>query len=167
MKKKQTQQEREAIRRSDKLELQKRIRVVQDYILQDHLTIDIINQCIHQWGVTERQAYRYLWAAKLFFIEKEKETVEKKRAVYLARKKKLLRDMDPQEKKTAAGVTAVNRVLDSMAKMEGITTDTLKLVGDPDNPIHSVSKENVIDYSSLSEKELLTLKKLHDKAAKG
>lgn len=159
------QAEREIRRRSDKLELQKRIRVVQDYILQDHLTVDIINQCIVQWNVTERQAYRYLWAAKLFFIEKDKSDVEKKKAIYLARKKKLLRDMDPQEKKTAAGVSAINRVLDSMAKLEGVTYDTVKLIGDPDNPVHTVAKETPFNYSNLSEKELLTLKKLHDKAA--
>lgn len=153
-------------RQADKLELAKRIRVVQEWILQDHTTIDIINQSQSKWNITERHAYRYLWAAKQFFIEKETVNLERKKAYYISRKKKLLRDMNPAEKTTAAGVAAINRVLDSMAKMEGVTTDIVKLIGDKDNPIHTVVVDNGIDYASLTEEELLTLKKLHDKAAK-
>lgn len=143
---------KEKRRKSDKIETARRIRVIQDWILQDHTTFDIITQCKTQWQVEERQAYRYLWAAKQFFIEKETLNIERKKAYYLARKKKLLRDMNPDEKKTAAGVAAVNRVLDSMAKMEGITTDTLKLIGDPNHPIKTVSEvaySSSIDYTKL------------------
>ena len=159
----QTEQQKK--RKADKIESAKRIRIIQDWIMQDHMTMDIINQSMQQFGIESRQAYRYLWAAKKFFEEKETESFERKRSFYLARKKKLLRDMNPEEKKTAAGVSAINRVLDSMAKLEGVSVDTVKLVGDKDNPIHTVTKNQGIDYSLLTEKELITLKKIHDKAA--
>jgi hypothetical protein len=138
---------------SDRLELQTRIRAVQEWILQDYLTCDIIANCVKTWGITERQAYRYLWAANRFFAEKDKLSLEQKRAYYLAKKKKLLRDMKPEEKKSAAGVVAVNRVLDSMAKLEGVTVDTLKLIGDPNQPVKTqttVEFSSPIDYSKLS-----------------
>lgn len=137
---------------SDKLELAKRIRAVQEWILQDYITSDIIANCTSQWSVTERQAYRYLWAANRFFAEKDKLSLEQKRAYYLAKKKKLMRDMKPEEKKTPAGVVAINRVLDSMAKLEGVTVNTLRLIGDPDNPIKTESKvafTSPVDYSKL------------------
>ena len=148
------EQEKTNKRKIDKLELSRRIRIIQDWILQDHVTTDIIHQSLLQWpGISERQAYRYLWAAKQFFIEKESENLDRKRAYYLARKRKLLRDMNPDEKKTAAGVAAANRVLDSMAKLEGVSTDTFKLIGDPDKPIVSETKvaysSESIDYTKL------------------
>lgn len=138
--------------KSDKIELEKRIRNVQEWILQDNVTNDIITQCVSTWGVTTRQAYRYLWAANKFFEEKNKLSIERKRAYYMARKKKLLREMTPGEKKTAAGVAAINRVLDSMAKMDGITMDTFKVIGDPLLPLRTVTESvytTQIDYSKL------------------
>lgn len=147
--------------KTDKIELQKRIRSVQEWILNDYVTADIIANCVSTWSVTERQAYRYLWAANRFFAEKDKLSVERKKAFYLARKKKLLRDMNPAEKKTAAGVVAINKVLDSMAKLDGVSVDTLKVVGDPAQPLRSVSDvtytSSSIDYSNLPTELLKTL----------
>jgi hypothetical protein len=138
---------------ANKIELEKRIRQVQEWILMDNAVHDILTQCIQSWNVSKRQAERYVWAARQFFIEKTQESFEKKRAYYLARKRKLIRDMDPKEKKTAAGVAAVNRVLDSMQKLEGVSTDTLKLIGDPEKPLITETKvaysSEFIDYSTL------------------
>lgn len=140
--------------KTSKVELQKRIRSVQEWILSDFITADIVINCINSWNVTERQAYRYLWAANRFFAEKDKLSLERKKAYYLARKKKLLRDMNADEKKTAAGVVAINKVLDSMAKLDGITIDTLKVIGDAAQPLRSVSEvaysSAFVDYSKLS-----------------
>jgi|GEM_PF-1776484 len=139
--------------KTSKIELQKRIRIVQEWILQDYVTTDIITECVKKWDITDRQAYRYLWAANRFFEERDKLTAERKKAYYIARKKKLLRDMNPEEKKTAAGVAAVNRVLDSMAKLDGLTPETLKVVGDPERPIKTITEAKItsthIDYSKL------------------
>jgi len=145
---------KETKRKIDKIALAKRISAVQDWILQDLSTTDIIIKSIAKWKITDRQAYRYLWAANRFFQEKDKLSIERKKAYYMARKKKLLRDMNADEKKTAAGVVAANRVLDSMLKLEGITTETLKVIGDPDNPITTVS--SVITPTNVDYKKLPT-----------
>lgn len=137
---------------STKLELQKRIRIIQDYILRDFDTPDIITECIKLWGITDRQAYRYLWAANRFFGEKSKITLQRKTEFYLARKRKLIRDMDPEEKKSAAGVAAIDRVLNSMAKLEGVSVHTVKVIGDPAHPIRTVAENTYtsnVDYSKL------------------
>lgn len=153
-------------KRIDIIEYKKRIRVVYDWILQDHITSDIVQQCVANWNISERQAFRYINEANKLFEDDNVLSIKQKAAYYLSRKKKLLRDMNPGEKKTAAGVVAINKVLDSMARLEGITVDTLKLIGDPDQPIHShETVEHKIDYSDLSEQELLTLQKIHAKAA--
>lgn len=140
-------------RKTDKVELSKRIRIIQDWILQDHVTMDIINQSMNMWKINERQAYRYLWAAKKFFEEKDTTSIQRKVAYYIARKKKLLREMSPEEKKSAAGVAAVNRVLDSMAKLEGVTMETIKLIGDPERPVVTKSEvsytSSFVDYTKL------------------
>jgi hypothetical protein len=139
--------------KSDKIQLQKRIRAVQEWILQDFITTDIITNCINTWGVTERQAYRYLWAANRFFQERDKLSLDRKRAYYLARLKKLLRDMDPKEKTTAAGTTAIKSVLTAMAKLDGVNIETLKLIGDPTHPLRTIAEvaytSASIDYSKL------------------
>lgn len=137
---------------STKQELQKRINYIQELLLQDFETRNIIALAKKKWKVTQRQAYRYLWAANLFFVEKSKQTLERKVAFYLARKRKLLRDMDSTEMKSPTGVVAVNKVLDSMAKLEGVSIETLKLIGDPKQPVATVSQvgyTSTIDYSQI------------------
>jgi len=148
---------------STKLELQKRISYVQDLLLKDYETRSVIANVRRKWKVTERQAYRYLWAANIFFQEKSKQNLERKVAFYLARKRKILRSMSEEEKKTSAGSLVVSKILDSMARLEGVSVETLKLVGDPKNPITTVSQvgyTSSVDYSKLPTpflKELLRL----------
>lgn len=138
---------------SDQLEMIRRIRIVADWVLQDHLSADIISYCVSKWGVSERQGYRYLEAALDELKEKSERSLEQKKAYYISRKRKLIRDMDPGEKKTAAGVAAIDKVLNGMAKLEGIQFNTLKLVGDPDQPITTELRANIahhhIDYTKL------------------
>src|SRR6185295_15576171 len=106
---------------STKLELQKRISYVQDLLLKDYETRSVIANVRRKWKVTERQAYRYLWAANIFFQEKSKQNLERKVAFYLARKRKILRSMSEEEKKTSAGSLVVSKILDSMARLEGVS----------------------------------------------
>lgn len=139
--------------RANKAETQRRIRIIQEWILQDYVTSDIIQQACQTWNITARQAYRYLYYANRFFQEKDQLSLQAKVSYYVARKKKLLREMDPAERRTAAGVAAANKVLDSMAKMQGVTMETIKLIGDPKQPVHTETKTNYtsqnIDYANL------------------
>jgi hypothetical protein len=143
-----------SIPRASKLETAERVRYVQELILNDYASGDIIKAIIQKWGVTERQSYRYLWAANAFFEEKNELSLTRKKAVYKARKLKLLRNMDPAEKKTAKGVAAINKVLDSMAKLDGITfnePDSVKVNVSTNNTVSTTSTLSTsIDYSALS-----------------
>ncbi|MBK7885486.1 MAG: hypothetical protein IPJ81_18100 [Chitinophagaceae bacterium] len=114
--------------RASKIEAKERIRYVQELILNDIGSHDIIRAVISKWDISERQAYRYLYLANKEFEDKCKSSIEHKKAFYKARKLKLIRNMDAAEKKTAAGVTAVNKILDSMAKLDGINIDKLEVI---------------------------------------
>ncbi len=113
--------------KASNLEAQERIRHVQELILNDIGTQDIIRAIVAKWGITDRQAYRYLESANKEFVEKNQVSLERKKAYYKARKLRLIRNMNPEEKKTAAGVAAINKVLDSMAKLDGINIDKLEV----------------------------------------
>lgn len=113
--------------RASQIETSERTRYVQELILNDIGTQDIIRAIMAKWNISDRQAYRYLDMANKEFEEKKQLSLERKKAFYKARKLKLIRNMDPDEKKTAAGVTAINKILDSMAKLDGINIDKLEL----------------------------------------
>lgn len=137
---------------STRIETLERIRYVQECLLNDYESGVILKSVTDKWGVTERQGYRYLWAAWRFFENEKKKSIEAKTAYYLNRKRRLIREMDPKEKKTAAGVRTIDKVLNGMAKLEGVSVNTLKLIGDPDKPVSTVStviSPQTIDYSKI------------------
>lgn len=139
--------------RASKAQLWERIRNTQELILMDYSTIDIVQSIMTSTGVCERQAKRYYSLALKFLQEKDKQNIEIRKSYYLARKRKLLRNMDPKELRTAAGVTAANKILDSMAKLEGVQVDTVKLIGDKDQPLHTINQHaystESVDYNKL------------------
>ncbi|TZF84526.1 hypothetical protein FW774_05930 [Pedobacter sp. BS3] len=121
--------------KSTKVEKAKRIRTVQEWIMDDHNTVDIIRSAVARWDVSERQAERYYSEAFTLFKELTEKSIESKKAYYLQRKKKLIREMDPAFKKTPSGVRAINKVLDSMAKLDGIMIDKLEVTGKDGVPL--------------------------------
>lgn len=133
---------------STKVETAKRIRYVQECLLEDIPSSDIQKAIVEKWSVTERQARRYIWAANKFFVEKYEKKAAEKKAYYIQRKKKLLREMDPKERKTARGVMAANKVIDSMAKIDGVLVENT--VHEFKNPVEvKATFESKIDYSTL------------------
>ena len=118
-------------------ELKTRHRLVMEWILEDHTYTDIIKSILGKWDVSERQAARYYADAYKLLSDSEPDTnkIEYKKNYYLQRKKKLIRDMNPAEKKTAAGAAAINRILDSMAEIEGIKVNKHELTGKDGAPI--------------------------------
>lgn len=112
-----------------------RIRAVQEWILEDHPYSDIIKSIVNKWGISIRQAERYHHLAMRFFEDKHALSMERKKAYYIQRKKKIIRDMDPQFKKTPSGARAINKILDSMAKLEGVVIDKIELSGKDGIPL--------------------------------
>ncbi len=109
--------------RATKKQLSDRINYAFELMMNDFAPSQIHQILLEKYGVTKRQAERYLYCANLFLEEKTEVSRKRKLAWYKARKFRLLRDMDPKEKKTAAGVRAIDGVLNSMAKLEGLMID--------------------------------------------
>lgn len=103
-----------------------RVRTVQEWLLQDHSTGDIVRQGVKMWNVSERQIKRYIDKAKVGFRELNEDVIEKKRAYYLQRSKKILRDLEIKHKNTPSGVFAQMAVLQFQAKIEGIMVDKVE-----------------------------------------
>jgi hypothetical protein len=114
---------------STKGDLDSRIRKVQEWLMADHMNGDIVDFCVNSWDVSRRQAYRYIGKAMEAFKESNEKSVDQKKNYYLARKRKLIHDMPDAYKKTPAGVAAINRVLDSMAQLEGLSIKKVELTG--------------------------------------
>ncbi|RKD19002.1 hypothetical protein BCY91_14085 [Pelobium manganitolerans] len=129
---------------SSQLEKYKRIRTVQEWILEDYTFTDIVRSCVSKWDISVRQAERYYSEAFREFKEKEEQSVDALKSYYKKRKMKLIREMDPVLKKTPSGVRAVNKVLDSMAKLDGIMIDKVELTGKDGTPLPSEVKITVV-----------------------
>ncbi|HJV19297.1 MAG TPA: hypothetical protein VJ552_05405 [Sediminibacterium sp.] len=100
-----------------------RVRAVQEWLLQDHQTTDIIRQGTQLWNVSKRQVQRYIDTAKEGFREANEDVIEKKKAYYIQRSKKMLRDLEARHKNTPSGIFAQMAVLQFQAKIEGVMVD--------------------------------------------
>jgi hypothetical protein len=105
--------------KSNKIEFEKRVRAVQEWILQGYATCDIIKQCTITWNVGSRQAFKYYSKAFDEFKEANKNTIEAKKSYHIAVRKKLFRDLKMKEE--PIGARTALRIMDSMARIEGIT----------------------------------------------
>ena len=94
-----------------------------EWMLQGHMTKDIIANCAAQWQVDERQAYKYIKACKKEFADSRKGQISDRIDFYLAAKMKLYNEME--DKKTPKGASVANDILDSMARLEGAITEKL------------------------------------------
>jgi hypothetical protein len=106
----------------DKLEKEKRIRIIQEWMLQDHITNDIVNKCVLSWGISDRQAMRYIADAKKGFSKATEKKLDQRMNYHIQRRNKLLRDLDPQYRKTPEGIRAQLKVLSDIAKLEQLYT---------------------------------------------
>lgn len=136
----------------DKLEMQRRIRIVQEYILQDHITTDIVNNCVKQWGISERQAMRYIAAANEAFAKITEHRLEKRLNYHIQRRHKLLRDLGEQFKKTPAGISTQLNILEDIAKLEKLYTIKVEHTGENGKPIETNTTHKVIFESYAPER---------------
>lgn len=102
----------------DKDEKERRVRAVQEWILQGYATSDIIKQATISWSITERQAYKYHKCAFEYFKEANETKVEQKKAYHIELRKKLFRDLKMKE--LPIGARTALRIADSMARIDGV-----------------------------------------------
>lgn len=130
--------------KSDILEKQRRVRIVLDWILQDHITSDIVNYSIKQWGISERQAMRYIGMANEEFSKITEKRVEKRLNYHIQRRHRLLRDLGEAHKKTPAGISVQLNILEDIAKLEKLYTIKVEHSGQDGKPIQTESTHKVI-----------------------
>lgn len=109
-------------RKTDSIEYEKRIRVVQEWIIDDWPYSDIVTQIVAKWDIQERQAKRYIKDAKERWVEDEQEVLDKKRAMKIMSLKKLKRSLQERFKGTPQGISAVLGVEKELIKLEGLET---------------------------------------------
>ena len=107
-------------KRVDAVEYEKRIRIVQEWIIDDWPYIDIIAQIVKNWDLTDRQAKRYIKDARERWVADEKEEMQKQRAMKIMSLKKLKRSLHDRYKGTPQGITAVLNVEKELIKLQGM-----------------------------------------------
>lgn len=132
----------------DLAEKDKRIRQVQEWLLQDFITADILRQCVTRWGVSQRQGARYLADARKTFETITEKNLAKRLNYHLHRRTKLLRDIDPKYKNQPQGIAAQLAVLRDIADLEQLYKAKLEVSGPDGKPIKTQTTHRVIfeDY---------------------
>ncbi len=102
----------------EKSEVEKRVRNVQEWILRGYPTSDIIKQLSKNYKITERQSYRYYKKAFELFKKENEREIEEKKAFHLEIRRKLYKDLS--KKDSATGASVALRIIDSMARIEGL-----------------------------------------------
>lgn len=100
--------------KADNAEKLRRIRTIQEWLLQGHSSTQIVATITSKWDLSERQGYRYVSDAYGQFKEDTKEKSKARKAYHLAARQRLLQkvlDRDP-------GLAL--KVLQDMGKLEGM-----------------------------------------------
>lgn len=104
----------------DKIEYEKRVRIVQEWILEDWPSCDIIAQIVQKWGLEDRQAKRYISEARKRWADDDREVIDRKRRIKIMSLKKLKRSLQDRYKGTPQGINAVVAVEKEIIKLEGL-----------------------------------------------
>lgn len=131
------------------MEQQRRIRIVQEWLLQDFTSNDIAQQCVAKWGISERQAHRYISWANEGFAKITEKKLEKRLNYHIQRRQKMLRDLDDKYKKHPAGLSVQLDILQDIAKLEKLYTLKIEHSGPDGAAIQTESTHKVIfeDYA--------------------
>lgn len=106
--------------KTDNIEIDKRIRAVQEWLVDDYPISDIIANCIQKWGIQDRQAKRYIKEARNRWAEKEHPKIEQKLSLRVESLKKLKRSLAEKFKGTPPGIFAQLAVEKEIIKLESL-----------------------------------------------
>lgn len=146
----------------DKIEKQKRIRMVMEWIIDGYPYQDIVTQIVNKWGIKERMAKRYIAEAREEWTKYPEENLIKKRRLLIERLNKLRRSLAEKHKGTPEGINAVLRIDALISKLEGLEPPKrMELTGKDGQPIETQAVD-AFDYENMSPEllqELLKYKK--------
>lgn len=127
-------------KKSDQLEITRRLRQVQEWILQSHTYVDIVKQSINTWGVCERTAKYYIAQAEKQWKDNEISDMKILRARAIQKRLKLARSMSEEEKKTARGIRTLLELEKDMDKLRGLYVDKHALTDTDGNELGLIEK---------------------------
>lgn len=104
-----------------RIEHEKRLRMVQEWIIDDWPSCDIVIQSVAKWGVSDRQAKRYIADAIETWKAGNQEKLDSKRSNRIESLKKLKRSLKPEFKGTPAGIRTVLMIERELIKLQGVT----------------------------------------------
>ena len=134
-------QSKKEIIRATKIEKEKRLFIVQGWIIEGVQDRLIVKNVVDRWGLDIRQAQRYVKDAYENWKKIEGVNIDMKRELKIAQLKQLIRTLKDEYKGTPAGIQAIMAVEDKIIKLEGIELPkTIKL----DLPDVEAVKFNVI-----------------------
>jgi hypothetical protein len=143
-------------KRIDKVEYEKRIRIVQEWILEDQAYSDMVAAIMQKWGLEDRQAKKYIKQARDRWVDQEQVIIDQKRRLRIEGLKKLKRSIKDPYKGTPRGIEALLKIDKEISKLEGIYPATkLELSGNDGQPIQTQ------DLSHLTYEQLYELKYGH------
>lgn len=105
--------------RIDKTEYERRIRTVQEWLVDDWPLGDVMSQIIKKWEVESRQAKRYIKEARERWTKAAQGEIDEKRARRIESLQKLKRSMKPEYVGTPAGMQAQLAVEKVLITLEG------------------------------------------------
>lgn len=135
----------------DKVEYEKRVRIVQEWILEDQAYSDMVAAIMQRWGLEDRQAKKYIKQARDRWVDQEQVVIDQKRRLRIEGLKKLKRSMKDLYKGTPSGIDAILKIDKEISKLEGIYPATkLEVSGNDGQPIQTQNLSN-LTYEQLYE----------------
>lgn len=121
---------------ANQIEYEKRIRTVQEWLIEDWPYMDIISQINSKWGIEDRQAKRYVAEARDRWKKDSEEALDQKRRLKVASLKKLKRSLTDKYKGTPMGIRAVVAVEKEIITLEGLRpASKVEITGRDGRPI--------------------------------
>lgn len=142
----------------DKVETDKRVRVVMEWILMDIHYGDIVTQICQKWGIEIRQAKRYIKEARKRWGQQEDELLEHKLRRKILSLNRLKNTLKNEFHGTPQGLRAVLAVEKEIINLEKMGPVKKVEVSTPDGPLVEQQiiyvKETNVDYTKLSDEVL-------------
>lgn len=101
----------------DKIEKEKRIRIVQEWILDEYPYVDMVQQITTKWGINDRQAKKYIREARERWSENEQALIDQKLRLKVESLRKLKRSLNDKYKGTPNGILAILQVEKEISKL--------------------------------------------------
>lgn len=129
----------------DKIEFEKRVRMVQEWIIEDWPEADIRTNVMKTWKIGERMAYKYITEARKRWAGENQKELDEKRRLRVESLKKLKRSLKDQYKGSPAGIFAILAVDKEIIKLEGLDPAIkVQHTGSGGGPIQTETTHRVI-----------------------